>query len=60
MSLSGLIGTGLTATPEQAQEMHKFIRGLVSKKYGKKLRKILQYNTGEAANLQMLPRYSQT
>jgi triosephosphate isomerase len=29
------IGTGLTATPEQAQEMHKFIRGLVTKKYGK-------------------------
>jgi triosephosphate isomerase len=29
------IGTGLTATPEQAQEMHKFIRGLVNIKYGK-------------------------
>ena len=29
------IGTGVTATPEQAQEMHKFIRGLVDKKYGK-------------------------
>lgn len=28
------IGTGLTATPEQAQEMHSFIRGLVSEKYG--------------------------
>ena len=28
------IGTGLTATPEQAQEMHKFIRTLVEKKYG--------------------------
>ena len=27
------IGTGLTATPEQAQEMHKFIRGLVENKY---------------------------
>ncbi len=29
------IGTGLTATPEQAQEMHKYIRGLVNEKYGK-------------------------
>jgi len=28
------IGTGLTATPEQAQEMHKYIRGLVKEKYG--------------------------
>ncbi len=29
------IGTGLTATPEQAQEMHWYIRGLVQEKYGK-------------------------
>ena len=28
------IGTGLTATPEQAQEMHQYIRGLVNEKYG--------------------------
>ncbi len=28
------IGTGLTATPEQAQEMHKFIRDLVKENYG--------------------------
>ncbi len=28
------IGTGLTATPEQAQEMHRYIRGLAGKKYG--------------------------
>jgi len=28
------IGTGLTATPEQAQEMHKFIRDKVKEKYG--------------------------
>lgn len=27
------IGTGLTATPEQAQEMHQFIRGLIAEKY---------------------------
>ncbi|OFY63074.1 MAG: triose-phosphate isomerase [Bacteroidetes bacterium RBG_13_43_22] len=29
------IGTGLTATPDQAQEMHKYIRGLIFDKYGK-------------------------
>jgi triosephosphate isomerase len=28
------IGTGLTATPDQAQEMHKYIRYLVKEKYG--------------------------
>ena len=28
------IGTGLTATPEQAQEMHAFIRLAVAEKYG--------------------------
>lgn len=28
------IGTGLTATPEQAQEMHRFIRDLVRERYG--------------------------
>jgi triosephosphate isomerase len=27
------IGTGINATPEQAQEMHKFIRDLIKKKY---------------------------
>ena len=31
------IGTGETATPEQAQEMHAFIRGLLSKKYGEEV-----------------------
>ena len=29
------IGTGQTASPEQAQEMHAFIRGLVEKRYSK-------------------------
>ncbi|NQU95168.1 MAG: triose-phosphate isomerase [Candidatus Omnitrophica bacterium] len=29
------IGTGKNATPDQAQEVHKFIRGLLAKKYGK-------------------------
>lgn len=28
------IGTGVTASPEQAQEMHKYIRSLIEKKYG--------------------------
>ncbi len=28
------IGTGVTATPDQAQEMHRFIRLLVAEKYG--------------------------
>ncbi len=28
------IGTGVTATPDQAQEMHAFIRGLIATKYG--------------------------
>ncbi|HPH72484.1 MAG TPA: triose-phosphate isomerase [Paludibacteraceae bacterium] len=31
------IGTGLTATPEQAQEMHAYIRSLVAEKYGKEV-----------------------
>lgn len=31
------IGTGKTATPEQAQEMHAFIRSLIAEKYGNKV-----------------------
>jgi len=31
------IGTGKTATPQQAQEMHAFCRGLLAKKYGKQV-----------------------
>ncbi len=31
------IGTGKVATPDQAQEMHKFIRDLVVEKYGEKV-----------------------
>ena len=31
------IGTGLTATPEQAQEIHAFIRSLIAEKYGKEV-----------------------
>jgi len=29
------IGTGLTASPAQAQEMHSYIRGLIKEKFGK-------------------------
>jgi triosephosphate isomerase len=29
------IGTGVNATPDQAQEMHAYIRGLIAEKYGK-------------------------
>jgi triosephosphate isomerase len=31
------IGTGVTASPEQAQEMHKFIRSEINRKYGAQL-----------------------
>lgn len=31
------IGTGLTASPEQAQEIHQFIRTLIAEKYGQTL-----------------------
>ena len=31
------IGTGETASPEQAQEMHAFIRSIIEKKYSKKV-----------------------
>lgn len=31
------IGTGLTATPEQAEDIHAFIRSLVADKYGKQV-----------------------
>jgi len=31
------IGTGETASPEQAQEMHRFIRETLAKKYGRDL-----------------------
>ena len=31
------IGTGLTASPQQAQDMHAFIRGVLSNKYGEEV-----------------------
>ncbi len=44
------IGTGKTATPEQAQEMHAFIRDLVRKKYGDKLADNLRILYGGSCN----------
>jgi len=39
------IGTGRTATPAQAQEVHAFLRGLIGEKYGRKIADgiIIQY-----------------
>ena len=31
------IGTGLTATPQQAQDIHAFIRGILEEKYGEEI-----------------------
>ena len=31
------IGTGVNATPDQAQEMHRFIRNLIAERYGKEI-----------------------
>jgi len=39
------IGTGKTASPEQAEEVHKFIRSLINEKYGESISQniIIQY-----------------
>lgn len=44
------IGTGLTATSDQAQEMHHFIRSLVEKKYGKEVSNELSILYGGSCN----------
>jgi len=44
------IGTGLTATSHQAQEMHLFIRTLVEKKYGKEISNTLSILYGGSCN----------
>jgi triosephosphate isomerase len=31
------IGTGVTATSDQAQEMHKYIRSIIAEKYGEEV-----------------------
>jgi len=40
------IGTGLTATPDQAQEVHALIRGLLAEMYGKKLAEEIRIQYG--------------
>lgn len=40
------IGTGKNATPDEAEEVHKFIRGLLSKKYGKEISESLRIQYG--------------
>jgi triosephosphate isomerase (TIM) len=51
------IGTGLTASPEQAQEMHKSIRKTIQRKYGKVVANAITIQYGgsmNAANAQSL------
>jgi len=36
------IGTGVNATPEQAQEMHAFVRSLIETKYDKTIANLLK------------------
>ncbi|MFH1287541.1 MAG: triose-phosphate isomerase [bacterium] len=40
------IGTGKNAAPEQAEEMHKFLRGLIEKKYGKEISQTVRIQYG--------------
>ena len=44
------IGTGLTATPEQAEEMHAHIRKVVEDKYGKQVAEDLTILYGGSCN----------
>jgi triosephosphate isomerase len=44
------IGTGVTATPSQAQEMHQFIRQLLTEKYGKDISSNLSILYGGSCN----------
>lgn len=44
------IGTGLTATPEQAQQMHAHIRKTVEQKYGKKVAEEVSILYGGSCN----------
>jgi triosephosphate isomerase len=44
------IGTGKTATPQQAQEMHAFVRKVVEEKYGKEIAKKLPILYGGSCN----------
>jgi len=44
------IGTGVTASPEQAQEMHAFIRSLIAEKYGTEIADELPILYGGSCN----------
>jgi triosephosphate isomerase (TIM) len=44
------IGTGLTASPEQAQEMHNEIRKVIQRKYGKRVSDKMSILYGGSAN----------
>lgn len=44
------IGTGLTATPEQAQEAHAFIRGLLKELYGEEIADSISILYGGSCN----------
>jgi len=44
------IGTGVTATSEQAQEMHAFIRAVIAKKYGKSVANEISILYGGSCN----------
>ncbi len=46
------IGTGRTATPEQAQEMHAAIRNLIKKQYGEAIAKTTSILYGGSCNAQ--------
>ncbi len=46
------IGTGVTATPQEAQEMHAYIRSLISEKYGKEIAKNTSILYGGSCNAQ--------
>jgi triosephosphate isomerase len=46
------IGTGLTATPEQAQEMHLFIRKTIAENYGPEMANDLSILYGGSCNAQ--------
>ncbi|MDR1739931.1 MAG: triose-phosphate isomerase [Bacteroidales bacterium] len=49
------IGTGKTATNEQAEEMHKYIRSLVEEKYGKEIARNLSILYGGSCTPQTAP-----
>ena len=44
------IGTGKTATPEQAEEVHKFIRELLKKLYNEKISNEIRILYGGSVN----------